>query len=114
MTVNIQEAEAKRDHGMSISEIKANNDSAEWSSKARLAVIGFIQSSMRIYNGDRFLVEEVRDWAEALELIEPPANGRAWGAVIRRCAKEGIIRKDGYLPARSSNMSPKTAWVSNL
>lgn len=114
MTLSIQEAQAKRDHGMAISEIKANNDWPQWSEKARLVVIKFIMSSVRIYNGDKFLVEDVREWAESQKLIEPASSGKAWGAIIRRCANEGIIRQAGYLPARSSNMSPKTAWVSNL
>lgn len=114
MTLSIKEAQSKRDHGMAISEIKANNEFPEWSEKAKLAVMNFILSSMKIYNGEKFLVEDVREWAESKRLIDPAANGKAWGAVIRRCAKDGIIRQAGYLPARSSNMSPKTAWVVNL
>lgn len=114
MTLSIQEAQAKRDHGMSISEIKANNDSPEWSNNAVRVVRSYILSFDQVLKGEKFLIEDVREWGEFHGFIEAPANGRAWGAIARRCAREGLIRQDGYLPARSSNMSPKCAWVSNL
>jgi hypothetical protein len=103
------EAEALRDIGMALSEQKANRDSEGWSDRACACVAVFIKASQ--YEGP-FLIEDVRGWSEYWNLIDPPENARAWGAVARRCAKDGIIRKAGYLPARSSNCSPKTAWIA--
>lgn len=57
-----------------------------------------------------FIIEDVRAWAEGLWLISPPHDSRAWGAVIRRAAANGTVRKVGYAPAKSSNLSPKVQW----
>lgn len=102
------EAYIRRDRGIALSEEKANRNSPGWSDRARACVIMFCTQS----KGKRFLLEDVRGWAESIGLIEPPENEKSWGGVVRRCAKEGIIKQDGYLPAKSSNMSPKTAWRS--
>jgi hypothetical protein len=105
------EAEALRDIGMALSEQKANRDSDGWTERAMLCVARWCHANWD--DPDRkFLIEEVRDWGEHWGFIDAPENARAWGAVARRCAKEGIIRKAGYLPARSSNLSPKVAWMA--
>lgn len=101
-----QEAEASRDTGMALAEDKANRDTTGWSERARASVVMFCLNN----HGRRFLMEEVRAWAESEKLIDPPDNAKAWGGVTRRCANEGIIRQAGYMPAKSSNLSPKCAW----
>ena len=61
----------------------------------------------RHIRGDCFLAEEVRNFATGLDL---PPDGRAWGVVFRSAAREGLIVKAGYAPAKSSNLSPKVLW----
>ena len=58
---------------------------------------------------DIFLTEEVRAAAKEWGL-DDPTDGRAWGQVMRRAEREGVIKWVGYLPAASSNGSPKVAW----
>lgn len=56
-----------------------------------------------------FLAEDVRRAAEAWGLADPP-DGRAWGHVMKRAEREGLIVADGYGSAASSNGSPKVRW----
>lgn len=57
---------------------------------------------------DTFLAEDVRP------LIDLPdgADPRALGAVMRDAQRAGIVKADGYAPARSSNGTPKVRWRS--
>ena len=57
-----------------------------------------------------FLVEDVADrWAAAK--MPAPRDARAWGGAVRRAARAGWIKRAGYAPARTSNLSPKVLWV---
>lgn len=91
---------------MALSEDKANRDAPGWSEDALHGVELYCLANP----GKEFLAEEAREWAEAMELVDPAKNERAWGAVLRRAAKLQIIRKVGYAPAKSSNLSPKVLW----
>jgi len=51
-----------------------------------------------------FLVEDITQG------LPKAHDARAIGGVIRRLAKQGVIRKCGYAPARTSHMSPKVLW----
>ena len=54
----------------------------------------------------RFTVEDARQLAG----VEAPTDQRAWGAVVNRASRRGLIRRVGFAPARSSNGSPKPVW----
>lgn len=54
-----------------------------------------------------FLAEDFR----ASNIYEKPEESRAFGAVFRYAAKRNWIRRLGYAPAKSSNLSPKCLWV---
>jgi hypothetical protein len=101
------EAAARRDTGMALAVEKADRDHEGWSHDAIEVVRQFCKSHGA---GHQFLAEDIRLYAETLELLERPENERAWGAVMQRAAREGIIRKVGYAPARTSNLSPKVLW----
>lgn len=101
-------ARARRDQGIELSEAKANRDQPGWSEDAQAALEKFCLA----HPGQKFLTEDVRAWAEELELVEAPDNAKAWGAVMQRAARFGTIRRVGYMPAKSSNLSPKTAWMA--
>ncbi len=72
----------------------------------RLAV-GYVQEYAAKH--ETFLAEDCREFAEADGLTCPP-DSRAWGGVMRRALREGIIVRAGYAPACSSNGSPKCLW----
>lgn len=106
--MNTSESQARRDAGMAMAIDKADRDRAGWSDDALKAVRTFAAKNI----GQHFLAETVRHWCESSHAVEAPKNERAWGAVMRRAAKEGCVRKVGYAPSHSSNLSPKTLWES--
>lgn len=102
----LQTVQTRRDTGMALAVAKADRDREGWSEDALEAVRLFTLA----HPGQQFLAEAVRHWCEDIELLDAPANERAWGAVMRRAAKDGLVRKVGYAPSVSSNLSPKTLW----
>ena len=103
-----QQAEARRDSGMALSEENANRHKQRWSEDAEAALLRYCLA----HRGQDFLTEQVREWSEFLDLVDAPFNAKAWGGVMRRSAANGVIRKVGYAPSRSSNLSPKVLWRS--
>lgn len=101
-----QQVQARRDIGMSLAVEKADREQAGWSEEALDAVRLFVAQ----HRGEQFLAEAIRQWCEKSQIVKAPSNERAWGAVMRRAAKEGCVRKVGYAPSHSSNLSPKTLW----
>lgn len=106
--MDMQQAATARDTGMALALDKADRDQEGWSDDAMVAVRSFTAMNQ----GKSFLTEHLRAWAESAGIVEPAANERAWGAVMRRAAKEGLIQKIGYAPSASSNLSPKTLWFA--
>lgn len=77
-----------------------------WKRRAR----GYLLEYLAVHSG-AFLAEDMRGFAER-HGFEAPPDGRAWGAVFRSAARAKLIRKVGYAPAQSSNLSPKCQWVA--
>ena len=98
-----KEAEARRDTGMQQAVDHADSVSFQWSERAYGHVFDFCQHRRP------FLTEDARAFAEARGFSQPP-DGRAWGAVMKRAFANGLVKKVGYAPARSSNLSPKVLW----
>ena len=92
---------ARRDRGI----LRAiDHAGADWQRGAR----GYLLEYLATHQGP-FLAEDVREFAEARHFAHPP-DGRAWGWVTRSAARDGLIVKVGYAPAKSSNLSPKVQW----
>jgi len=92
--------------GMALAEDKANRDRWGWSDDAMHG----IEMYCLAHADDQFLAEQVRAWAEGMGLVDAPDNGRAWGAVFKKAARLGVIRRVGYAPSKSSNLAPKCLW----
>lgn len=58
---------------------------------------------------DRFLIEDVRAWPEAVNL-PPPHDNRAWGSVAMRALREGVVTCEGLRHDRYA--SQKHVWRS--
>jgi hypothetical protein len=101
--LSIDFARARRDDGISRA---ADHAGSAWQRQARGYLLEYLAT-----NTGAFLAEDVRGFAERRG-ISPPPDGRAWGAVFQSAAREHLIRKVGYAPARSSNLSPKVQWTS--
>lgn len=102
-TVKRQRAKDARDTGIERSGERADRDEANWTERAALAIGSYARSV-----GGPFLIEDARESAG----ISAPPDGRAWGKATTRAARDGLIRKVGYAPSRSSNLSPKVQWVA--
>lgn len=104
-TIPLLDAAKRRDEAIERVANHADALDPEWSDRAYASLIKFCC----LYRVP-FIAEEVRHWAEGLSLISPPHDARAWGAIIKRAAKDELIIKVGYAPAKSSNLSPKVQW----
>jgi hypothetical protein len=74
-----------------------------WSKRA----LSFIME----YSEQTFMVEEVREWAYRCGLPRPP-NERAWGGVVSKARKEGLIRHVGFRSVTNpkAHRTPASVW----
>jgi len=101
----MQDAIEKRDLGIHRAVEGAKNDDPHWFDSAYYGLILYT-----VHHEDPFLTEDVREWCEQRGYVLPPANARAWGAVMQAAAKHKVIQKIGFGLAKSSNLSPKVLW----
>lgn len=98
-----------RDEGMQRAVDHADRVEPNWSNVA--------EGWVRIYAMDHleFMCEEVRRFAESKGISKPP-DKRAWGAVMMRCAKLGIVEKVGlgYAKDPKVHMNPASVWRSRI
>lgn len=104
--LSFSKAAARRDAGIEQAADHADRAVPNWSGDAEAAIGHYC----RAHAGQQFLGEDIRQWAEDMQYVSCATDGRAWGAVMRRAAMTGVLRKVGYAPARSSNLSPKCLW----
>lgn len=100
-----QRAIQLRDQGMAHAVEHADECVAGWGETAYRAVREFISRRER---HERFTTEDVREWAK----LEEPPDRRAWGAVMMRAVRGGLIHKAGYRPHRdpSRHKGVSTVW----
>lgn len=100
------EAERRRDTGMARATDRADREKHKWSAKAMHALHLYCVQ----HPGTKFLGEQVREWAELGKLVPVPPDERSWGSIFRSAAADGLLKRVGYAPAKSSNLSPKCLW----
>ena len=89
--------------GMTLASDHADAESAGWSDRAYAALLAAAHAM-----GGSFTIEQAR----ARCVVDAPPDGRAWGAVVNRAARAGVILKTGrFASATSSHGSPKPLWV---
>ncbi len=100
-------AEQNRDLGIQSSLDHANREVDHWSEKAMAMLKEFIF----FQRDEPFMAEDVRKYAHAHGLEEPPSN-RAWGGVIVRASKNGIIHQIGFGLTKNplSHRTPANLW----
>lgn len=99
-----------RDDGMNRAELNAELHNDGWSNAALEAVRGYA----RTHKGVQFMAERVREWAHTWKMVPEEKNGRAWGAIMLRAAKLGIIRHVGYGLTENVNThkTPASLWMA--
>lgn len=96
--------QARRDDGMRRAEEHADRVTHAWSALA----YGFVHQYVAGLSGaDVFITEKLVEAARAAAIPDPP-DARAWGSIINRAARNGLIVKSGY--AEDRFCSPKTVW----
>lgn len=105
MTIAIQTGFQLAEQGMSRALTHAESVDEGWGEKAYQFVRGF--AAQRI----EFRTEEVRRYAEQNGLAVPP-SARAWGGIIGRAVKSGLITSVGYVNCKnpSAHRCPVRVW----
>lgn len=96
-----------RDQGMQAAIDHADHVLDDWSVKAYAALKNFAA-----FQKSPFMCEEVRKYVADLDVPSPPSN-RAWGLLMLKAAREGLIKHNGYgrTTSASAHRTPAAVWV---
>ena len=96
-----------RDKGIKQAVDNANNTHEKWSVKAYKFLTNYIKSQ------HEFMTEDARIASEK-EIPKPPSN-RAWGGIILRASKAGLINRIGFSNVKNvkAHRTPATVWRVN-
>lgn len=97
--------ETMRDKGIKKAVDHANEVYNDWNEKAFSFLIIYIQSV------NEFMVEEMRQASTGI--VPAPPSLRAWGGIIVRAAKAGLIKKTGFRNVKNikAHCTPATVWA---
>jgi hypothetical protein len=106
--LDFTQAKVNRDNAIKVCTLSADSKTPGWSDRA----FEFVKRYALINRG-QFMSEDIRKWAYSNGL-ERPENERAFGGVVVRASRAGIIKAVGY--ARTSNVlahrTPATLWMA--
>src|SRR5580765_2784301 len=89
------DARAKRDAGISAAMGHADAVNPKWSHMAYAFLLSYAATH------GCFTSEELRIAAYAADAVPPPPDERAWGGVVVRGVRAGVLRRDRFVNARS-------------
>lgn len=104
--LDITFARVARDQGMKQAEDHANEEKWGWSQDAYAMLLKYLET-----HSEPFQTENVRDFADSMGLAFV-SNPRAWGPVMTRAFKNGVIVRTGYAPTMNvnSHRTPASVW----
>lgn len=105
IAMDFSEANFLRDDGMNMALLNAESKNPGWQLDAMFYLLRFLDS----INKD-FQVEEVRSFAHQQGLAIPPTF-RAWGGIVKKAVKEGLIKKVGIAPTSNAKAHRANAAV---
>jgi len=96
-----------RDKGIKQALDNANDTHEKWSEKAYKFLVNYIKSN------NQFMTEDVR-LASEKEIPIPPSN-RAWGGIVVRASKAGLISRVGFSIVKNAkaHKTPASVWRVN-
>ena len=96
-----------RDKGIKKALDNANNTHDKWSDKAYDFLLKYIKYQ------NQFMTEDVRVASE--KAIPKPPSNRAWGSVILKAAKSGLINRVGFANVKNAkaHKTPASVWRVN-
>jgi len=95
---------SQRDEGIARAVSHADALDPEWSDTA----FGMLQEFCTVRRGCLFTSEDVRRWCDIRGFETPVA--KAWGHIMLRGARTGLIVKVGYTVAKQRHGSPCPQW----
>lgn len=97
-----------RDAGMHAAAVNAERVNEGWAEEAYNALRMYVAANP----GKHFMTEDVREYAYDVLAIPYPPHCRAWGAIIAKAAREGLIVRVGIGPVKtaSSHMANASVW----
>ena len=103
----INDGSQLRDKGIKQAINNANDTHEKWSEKAYKFLTDYIKSH------HEFMTEDVRVASEK-KIPIPPSN-RAWGGIILRASKAGLISRVGFSNVKNAkaHKTPATVWRVN-
>ena len=103
----INDGSQLRDKGIKQAINNANDTHEKWSEKAYKFLTDYIKSH------HEFMTEDVRVASEK-KIPIPPSN-RAWGGIILRASRAGLINKVGFANVKNvkAHRTPATVWRVN-
>lgn len=101
------EGRRRRDDGIQRALDHAERTEPRWADRAHEALMEFIASHQ-----SEFMGEHVRGWAHDTLGIPKPPHARAWGGVMARAAKQGLIVRVGFAPVSNpkAHCAPCSVW----
>lgn len=103
--LNILEAIAAKEAGMQQAEDSANSVHPNWSDDAFALLQAFVKQAH-----GHFMCEDIRAYAEANGLAVPPSK-RAWGNIIVRANKAGLLKAIGLGPVKNKRAHRANAAI---
>jgi hypothetical protein len=96
-----------RDKGIKKALDNANNTHDRWSDKAYDFLLKYIKYQYE------FMTEDVRVASE--KAIPKPPSNRAWGSVILRASRSGLINRVGFANVKNAkaHKTPASVWRVN-
>ena len=96
-----------RDKGIKKALDNANNTHDKWSDKAYNFLLKYIKYQYE------FMTEDVRVASE--KAIPKPPSNRAWGSVILRASRSGLINRVGFANVKNAkaHKTPASVWRVN-
>ncbi len=93
-----------RDLGIIQATENANNKSEDWSYYAYKFLLEYVKLHKE------FMAEDVRNASEGI--VEIPPSNRAWGGVMVKAVKSGLIKRKGFKNVKNSkaHCTPATLW----
>lgn len=103
------ERKARRDAqaGIDMAVEAADRKHAGWSDTA----YAFVELFVVQHKGENFTGHDIVEAAREKGVIAPP-NEKAYGAVIQRAARAGLLKKAGYAPDENRHGNPVILWTT--
>ena len=105
------QAEQNKETGMMLATEHAKDHEPDWDIRAMEELKSFIRGGP----GERepFMAEDIREWAMgSIPPFPEPPGERAWGSIIRKASKEGLIVFVGYAKTTNpkAHLTPAAVW----